>query len=491
MRIAGIYPNILTAAAKDVRKHSSDVKIQHAVSEPYGLEMILAVAKEQRHDVELFLPVKEPGQSDQEAEERLVERLMEFRPDVAGFSMYTCQYPMGVRIAAELKRRNPKIVTVGGNRYPSFLQDNTTTPFDFFVLKEGELTFRELLYALNNGRDFSNVRGLVYKNGNGAVSTGVRGRNFNLDGLPNALRFKIILEQVYKGVSIPTLKTGPHYAIAEYSRSCYNKCHFCDNKGFWGNKLAFRSPGRVVDELFMLKEAGVDIVYFIDLNFTAEPEMTLALCKEIIDRNVGISWYAMSNIATLDGELGKEMMRAMKQAGCFKIAYGVESTNENSLQLMNKATGGSVLTNEQSIRVLEASLEAGMINQGFYIIGFPWETAESIERDAEAIKELPLHLLNVGIFTPIPLSKFHKSMAEEGYEFEPDLERHDRNTLIYSHRSLTHERVKALQTKMHSDFYDSPEFMRRVERSCRIEPRFRAAFNEYFEFLGKEIRVWQ
>ena len=478
MKVAGIYPCNLDL----------DPKIQHAVSEPYGLEMILSVAKEAGHDVELFMPAREEnGKVNGIGEEEMIEIIAEFKPDVAAFSMYTCQYPMGKRIAKELKRRNPEIVNVGGNRFPSFLGTGIEEPFDFFVVKEGEETFRELLGEIENGQDYGDVRGICYRKNERGVFSGVRGRNFELDSLPNALRFPVILNQVYRGISIPSLSENPHYAIMEYSRCCYNNCNFCDNAGFWGNKVSFRPPKRVVEEMFELKEKGVDVFYFMDLNFISHYGKAEELCKEMIKQRLDASWYCMSNIGAADRK--ENLLRLMKEAGCYKIAWGIESTNDRALERMNKKVGSELTTNEQTIRVLGESLRAGIINQGFYIIGFPWETEESILKDAEGISKMPLHQLGIGIFTPVPLSRFYSDMAKEGYEFDPDLEKHDRNTLIYNHRTLTNENIKGIQEKMYKDFYESPEFLERIKRTCAIDERFEKSFNDYFSFFGKDARV--
>ena len=125
MKIAGIYP-----------QHSElDSKIQHAVSEPYGLEMILAVAKQEGHDAELFTNFEEAdGQAVPIGEQKLIENISQFKPDVAAFSLYTCQYPLGKRIAQALKTKTPGLVTIAGNRYPTFLK-NVEGPFDFFAIK--------------------------------------------------------------------------------------------------------------------------------------------------------------------------------------------------------------------------------------------------------------------------------------------------------------------------------------------------------------------
>jgi len=479
MKIAGIYP----------QRINIDPKIQHAVSEPYGLEMILAVAKEEGHDVDLFLPVGEDanGEITPIDENEFVDRIADFGPDVAAFSMYTCQYPMGKRIAAELKRRLPGVVTIAGNRYPTHLGERIEEPFDFFAVKEGETTFREFLREMENNGRFEDVKGLVFRKNGKAVFTGIRPRNLDLDSLPNALRFPVILKQVYRGISLPPISSSPHYAIVEYSRCCYNNCKFCDNEGFWGNRVVFRSPGRVIDEMFELQEMGADIFYFMDLNFTAYPERTMKLCEEMLKRGLRASWYCMSNVATLDGR--DELLHAMKEAGCYKVAYGIESTNDHALERMNKRVGRNFTTNEQTLRVLQASLEAGLLNQGYYIIGFPWETEESIMRDAEGLRYIPMHQLNIGIFTPIPMSRFYSEMEANGYEMDPDLELHDRNHLVYNHPALTNDSIKAIQRRIYEDFYNMPEYRERVNDVCAIDPRFRQAFDEYFEFLGRSVFV--
>ncbi|GEM_PF-1424554 len=479
MRIAGIYP----------QRIDIDPKIQHAVSEPYGLEMILAIAKQEGHDVHLFLPVKEnKGSLVSISEDEYVDRIADFRPDVAAFSLYTCQYPMGERIATRLKRRLPGVKTIAGNRYPTHLKENMGEPFDFFVVKEGEDTFREWLHETEGDQNYGRVKGLVFRMKGKTAFTGLRPRNFDLDSLPNALRFPVISNQVYTGISLPPLSERPRYAIVEYSRCCYNNCKFCDNEGFWGNRVAFRSPQRVVEEMFQLKEMGIDIFYFMDLNFTAFPEKTLELCSEMTKQNLNAHWYCMSNIATVDGKW--DILHAMKSTGCYKIAWGVESTNDNALEKMNKRVKRQLTTNNQTRRVLEKSMKAGLINQGYYIIGFPWETERSILRDAEGLRYLPLHQLNIGIFTPIPMSRFYGELEKNGLVLDPDLEKHDRNHLVYNHPTLTHSEIKALQKKIYRDFYDRPEYMERVIETCRIDPRLESAFDDYFnEFADRIVRT--
>ncbi len=484
MKVAGIYPCALEL----------DPKIQHAVSEPYGLEMILAVAKQEGHDIELFMPFKEV---DEEvvgiSESEMVERIDEFKPDVAAYSMFTCQYTMGKRIAGELKKRNPEIINVGGNRYPSYLCYKRETeklikePFDFFVFGEGEEIFRELLRETGCGKRYERVKGICFKKEELITFTPPRERNFQLDNLPNALRFDIILKQSYKGISIPPLSENPKYGIMEASRGCFYQCNFCDVPQFYGKRLSFRSVERVVEEMLELKDRGVEIIYFMDMNFTASEKYVYDFCDEIIKRGADVSWYCMSNIDSVDGKW--DLLSAMKGAGCYKIAWGIESTNDNSLRMMNKGVNGNVLSYEQSIRVLDKSIDAGMINQGYYIIGFPWENEEDILENAEKLRYIPIHQLNIGIFTPIPLSRLRYEMEREKYIFDPDLEKHDRNHLVFNHKYIDGDIIKRLQKRIHRDFYESREFIDRARSSCMKDERYVRAFNDYFEFFGKDIQI--
>lgn len=472
MRIAGIYPQAL----------GSDPKIQHAVSEPYGLEMILAVAQQAGHDVELFVPARENnGAVVHISEDEMIHGIEQFKPDVAAFSLYTCQYPAGKKIAAKLREDVPGAVLVAGNRYPTYHRA-AEEPFDFFVLKEGEETFRELLSALESGSDISDVNGISFNRNGQTIVTPIRKRITDLDNLPDAARFPVILGQVYRGISLPPLSRKPHYAIVEYSRCCYNSCSFCDNQEFWGRQVVFRPASRVIEEMKNLQQKGVDIFYFMDLNFTAFPSKTDELCDEMLKAGLDASWYCMSNISTA----GKhpELLEKMKKAGCFKIAWGVESTSDRSLEMMRKKTGKTAMTYGECMAVLQRSLEAGILNQGYYIIGFPWETEQTIIHDAQSLADLPIHQLNIGIFTPIPLSRFHASMSQEGYTFDENLERHDRNHLVYNHATLTDEKTRELQQHIYDDFYASRQYSRRLEQTCDIEPHFRDSFSDYFNSMG-------
>ncbi|MFC2070288.1 B12-binding domain-containing radical SAM protein, partial [Chloroflexota bacterium] len=250
-------------------------------------------------------------------------------------------------------------------------------------------------------------------------------------------------------------------------------------------KIRHRQAVDVVREMKYLQEVhGINLFYIIDLNFTAIRGKVLEFCNELDRQGVHSSWYCMSNLETTDAEV----LKAMKQTGCFKIAWGVESTKDESRRRMKKSLfDGKVLNKSQVIKKLGLSAEVGIINNIFYIIGFPWQTEDSITSESEALSSYPAHQINIGIATPFPGSQWYDEIDKDILNQNLDL--YDRNHLVYRHATLTNEKLKLIQEQIHHSFYSSPEYLERVKCLITISPHFRDSFNDYFRFLSLSIRV--
>ncbi len=472
MKVAGIYPQQLV----------SDHKLQHAVSEPYGLSKILAIAQEEGHEIELFIP--------NNSFEKYINSIKQFNPEVACYSIYTCQYPLAKKIGQELKKFNSKIINIAGNRYPTYLKGDLEQPFDISVMGEGEETFYDLLNVINKGGILNQVKGIIYKNKAGVVINKPRQRIKNLDKYPNAIRFKKILSQIYRSVSIPTLSKNPHYAIMEYSRGCLGVCNFCDNANFWikkSTKVVHRSAKKVVDEMKQIQKSCKPVIfYFMDLNFTAYPDKVWELLEEMETQGLDASWYCMSNISSAENQTS--LLKAMREKGCYKIAFGVESTKDENLKKMNKSFDGEMLDVNKTKKVLRQTADLGFVNQGFYIIGFEWDSQDSILAQAKGLLDLDIHLLNIGIYTPIPLSAYYPRYKKMG--IEEDLSKHDRGHLVFKHpNGLTDQSIRKLQQDIHSNYYNTPEYKAKVRKLTQIIPELRQSFEEYFQHIGEEVII--
>jgi len=195
----------------------------------------------------------------------------------------------------------------------------------------------------------------------------------------------------------------------------------------------------------------------------------------------------MSNIVTAK----EALLKAMKEAGCYKVCYGVESTSNASLARMNKSINNkdSLLQIEKAQEILKMSENCGIINNMYYIIGFPWENEDMILEGQELLNEYHGHQINVGIFTPHYGTVLRRKMAEEGYHFGNDLSKYNRGSLVYDHHYISSSRMKELQIKMYNDFYNSEAYARRLEKFLVENSIFKNSFMEYFECMNLKNKV--
>jgi radical SAM superfamily enzyme YgiQ (UPF0313 family) len=461
--------------------------------QPTGLLQVMAAASEAGHDAKTFYPVAHVrcGEFETVSDDALVESILAFKPDLVAMSMMTAQFHYGRHIASKLKERDPDLVIVAGGRHPSFAVDDLDHPFDVYVLGEGETTFRELASALEDAVPLSSVEGIAYRDESGTLRrTGSRKRIRDLDKDSPLVQDSMLLEQAYRGISLPPLSESPKYALIEYSRGCRGTCDFCDNDGIWRYPL-HRSPEPVVSHMRSLKEEyGVDLFYVFDLNFTSDERRAYAFCEEIQRQGLRTNWYCMSNIVTAK----RPLLEAMRAAGCFKICYGVESASDASLAMMNKKLHGdrqneSLLQIEQAQEVLRISADLGIINNIYYIIGFPWETEDMILQGQALLNQYEAHQLNIGIFTPHFGTVLRQNMLTDGYNLSEDLDHYDRGSLMYDHRHISATQMKALQGTLYSGFYSSPMYARRMDDFLAKFPQLQKSFSDYWDWDGFRARL--
>jgi anaerobic magnesium-protoporphyrin IX monomethyl ester cyclase len=143
--------------------------------------------------------------------------------------------------------------------------------------------------------------------------------------------------------------------------------------------------------------------------FTVSREQVVGLCELILERGLRLRWTCNSRVDFVD----PEMLRLMGQAGCWMISWGIESASEEVLQ---RARKGIAL--EQVEQALQWSREAGIRNWGYFIIGLPGETEETIKQTIRFSKRLPLDLALFHIAAPYPGSPLFFEVVQQGW-FRP------------------------------------------------------------------------
>lgn len=463
MKIAGIYPQ---------RSVKQNITIRNTFGEPIGIERILAVADSQGFETKLFIPYEK-------SIEEQIENIAEFKPDICAFSLLTCQYDDGVYIALKLKEKFPNLITIAGGDHSSAVKF-VQKPFDFFVIGEGEATFQEILNEIIGEKNFDKVRGISYWNTDTkSVITQPKSRIANLDAFPTATRDTTVLElSKYYGVIYPSPSQQKRHAYVEFARGCRNKCFFCTKDSLWGKDIVYRSSEKTVLEMIKLKEEfDVNLFFFTDFNFTADFSQVLELCREMAKQNVRTNWFCMSNIETVN----EEALNAMKETGCCKIMYGVESVDDLSLKKVRKPTNFDKIQ-----EVLEMTFKIGLLNHIFYMVGFPWDTEESILKQIPKLRSLPGHQIRIGVATPFPGSQWFNEIGKE--ELYTDYRLFDSEHLVYRHPTLTPEKVKMLVEEIFRSFYKNKTYVDLVKYTIHRFPIYSKSFDEYFELLPLDIK---
>lgn len=222
----------------------------------------------------------------------------------------------------------------------------------------------------------------------------------NLDSLPIPLHDKL----PWRKYKVPIV--GGPYTFVLTSRGCPAGCRYCIKHVTYQASVRHRSPDHVLKELYMLKEMGMHHIHFEADLFTVKKEFVHDLCNAIIKDGIKIRWSCNSRVDFVD----EEELRLMRRAGCFLIAWGLESGSETVLK---RARKGTTVTRIQE--TIAASHRAGIKNWGYFIIGLPGETVTTIQETIALSKRLPVDIALFHIATPYPGTPFYYEAVQNGW----------------------------------------------------------------------------
>jgi anaerobic magnesium-protoporphyrin IX monomethyl ester cyclase len=307
----------------------------------------------------------------------------------------------------------------------------------------------------------STVKGLVWRNGSNVVVNPDRPLIRNLDDLPLP-RHDLLPLSDYRA----PLVSGP-YAFVVTSRGCPANCRFCIKHVSYGRSVRFRSPENILAELEQLIELGVRSVHMYADLFTVSREQVVELCELILERGLRLRWTCNSRVDFVDSE----MLELMGQAGCWMISWGIESGSEEILRRCRKG-----IRIEQVERALRWAEDAGILNWGYFIIGLPGDTTETIQETIRFSKKLPLDLALFHIAAPHPGTPFFFEVVEQGW-FRPGTEWEqvdmDRSTVL----DYPHLRAEELE-----------RWARRAFREWALRP---GPMLTYLRMLVKSPSLWR
>jgi radical SAM superfamily enzyme YgiQ (UPF0313 family) len=385
------------------------------------------------------------------AEEELLKRLQGIQPDILCISSTTLGIRNANTFAMEAKRVIPSLkVVVGGPHITAAPLETMErfSSFDIAVIGEGELTLAELLRALSTGNTLSAVQGLIFREGNNLINTGRRPFIKDLDSLP--FPAWDLLEQFpgrYMPAPFKVMKLPA--AILVTSRGCPNKCIFCDRSVF-GSSCHGYSAEYVVRQMSELYHRyGVREFSFEDDTFITFRSRLRDICERLIELQLDISWTCLGRV----NHVTAENLQLMRKAGCWQISFGIESGSQEILTLINKR-----VTLDQVRQAVRLSQEAGIRSKGFFIIGHPGESHETIKMTTDFALELPLDDISVSLMTPFPGTELYGRAAEFG-EFDPDWEKMNLLNIVFIPHGLTRNDLVMAQKELLRRFYFRPRIL--------------------------------
>ena len=439
---------------------------------PMGLAIIAAVLEREGYQVTVV---------DAHA---LKLRLAEIVPsvsgaDVAGLTAMTPTIGAAIDIARQLKRSYPHLTIILGGAHATLLPEETlggAPEVDIIVRGEGETTIVELLKALESKQPVENVPGISYRRNGTVINNEMRNENTDLDSLP-FLAFHLLPWRRYKPHP-PHGRAFPFGAIIT-SRGCPYKCSYC-SKPIFGNKFRAQSPERVVAEIAYYQENfGIRELAFYDDVFTLNKERAYAICDSIIQKGLKICWTCETRVNLVE----KRLLLRMKQAGCYAIAYGIESASPEILDAIHK--GITLDEVEEAVRI---SQEVGLQVIGYFMLGNVNETPETVRRTIAFAKKLKLDFAQFAITTPFPGTELYQLYQKERGGSIPWAnfvygETGNRITPVFDNAQLSRTDLQYWLRQAHREFYLRPSYVWQRIRRVRSFGDLKTNINGFFMLL--------
>lgn len=384
--------------------------------------------------------------------------------DVFGVSLFDYNYKNAIKIIRIIKEINPtSFIFVGGMyatmEYDKILSENNE--IDCCVIGEGEYTALDIIRSIENEYGLDLIEGIALRNGNEIIRTKPRKLIEKLDLIPFPKR---AFDNPMGKVQIKT------------SRGCENHCLYCATSSFLGQcsgqKLRFRSPQNIIDEIIEIKSLNSDIkrIFFIDDSFLSiqknHEEWLLEFCNLLMLKQINLPFDIYARAKGIIKH--KNILPKLLECGLSSVFIGVESFLDDQLKYYNKRT--TVLENLEALQIIkdyEIDCEIGFIPLHHNI------TIDQVYENYQILKSSPVVNLSVNVKafsqnravialngTPIKklLIKANKFVDNEiGYNFEsPQVQLFFNITKIWGRRIskvLSRTYLPEFTKSIHQDLY--------------------------------------
>jgi anaerobic magnesium-protoporphyrin IX monomethyl ester cyclase len=335
----------------------------------------------------------------------LAQIIAKNQPDVVLATAITPMIYQSQRTLQMVKEVCPNATTVMGGVHPTFMYSevlNEAPWVDYIIRGEGEEITVNLLRAIANGtdkRDRRDILGLAFLEDGKVVATPAHPPLKNLDDLSPDWSLLNWEKYIYTPLNV-------RVAVPNFARGCPFRCRFCSQWKFW-RKYRARSPKLFVDEIeHLVKEYKVGFFILADEEPTITKPRFLALCNELIERNLPVHWGINTRVTDILRD--EKELPLYRKAGLVHVSLGTEAAAQLNLNIFRKET--TIEDNKKAVRLLR---ENGIVAEVQYIMGLENETLETIEETYRMARDWKADMTNWNMFTPWPFSELFEDLGDK------------------------------------------------------------------------------
>ncbi|HBG62608.1 MAG: hypothetical protein A2Y03_05665 [Omnitrophica WOR_2 bacterium GWF2_38_59] len=439
---------------------------------PLSLAWVAAIAEKEGHEV-IIVDARTLNLSMEEA----LQILEDFKPDIMGFMITTYMFPETLGWIKFLKSKLNIPVVVGGYNLRVYPKETLShKEIDFGIVEQAYYTLPRLLEELSSGNnDFDNVPGLIFKR-NGETIITPHPQIIDFDKFPNPSRH-LLPNELY--AEFPTERKN--FTVMVTSLGCPFKCSFCEAGGTVFNPRSAETVVAEIEECY--HKHGIREIDIFDYSFTIDPKRVSAICKLLQEKKLDLIWACRSRVDSIDHELLIEM----KKAGCSRIYFGIESGDQIILNTIKKN-----VYIKQIKDIINFCNKIGIKTLGFFLIGAPGDTKESILKTIKFSKSLNLDYAQFSKCLAKPLTPLWKEMIkeeQEDYWKEWILGNEEDREISRPWSSLTNEEIDKLTKKAYISFYFRPHFILKHLINIRSFSELKRKFLSLFDMIFSQESV--
>jgi anaerobic magnesium-protoporphyrin IX monomethyl ester cyclase len=430
--------NVLLLSMPDSFEHMPSV----AVRMPNGALVSLAANIDPHHKVavaDLILV--------QDRVRETVERLVrEINPDVLGLSVMTFQRRTAGRVIQLARALKPGLKVAVGGYDPTLATEAYTdpsfAPVDFIVRGEGEITFRELLRAMENETGFDHIAGLSYRSGDRFYHNKDRGVS-SLEG--SEIKLPKRDARVLNGYTM----MGRQIDVIETSRGCTFDCSFCSIIEMRGRNFYTYSFDRVLADIRDARDHGARAIFIVDDNITLNVRRFEAFCQAIVDAGLNDIDFTVQGMTSAIANHGDTLAPLMRKAGFRYVFLGIENVLDEDLDFLRASSKNQQRENghkagNATITAINYLHKNNMYVVGGLIVGNPSDTKESIETNLAFAREY-IDWPYIQHPTPYPRTPMTKDFRDRGLIINENLEEYDGTTAVVKTEHMEPEEVEFMR----------------------------------------------